>query len=154
MTISLREDQYQELEKLGTGVFNPVLNFMDENTFISICEKMRLPTGELFQLPILLDVDQETAKNVENSSLIELWYSDIKVGTIFAESIFTCNKEQISELVYGTSDTNHAGVKHFFDIGDWFIGLYSCGNPSHPVASFGIFWQPVASCFVLGFFPG
>jgi sulfate adenylyltransferase len=122
MIISLREDQYQELEKLGTGVFNPVMNFMDESTFISVCEKMRLPSGELFPLPILLDVDQEIAKNVENSSLIELWYSGIKVGEIFVESVFTCNKVKISELVYGTSDTNHAGVKHFFEMGDWFIG--------------------------------
>jgi sulfate adenylyltransferase len=122
MIISLREDQYQELEKLGTGVFNPVMNFMDENTFISVCEKMRLPNGELFPLPILLDVDQKTAKNAENISLIELWYEGIKVGEIFPESVFTCNKENVSELIYGTSDKKHPGVQYFFETGDWFIG--------------------------------
>ena len=45
ISISLREDQYKELEKLGTGVFAPVRHFMNEEIFTSVCEKMRLPSG-------------------------------------------------------------------------------------------------------------
>jgi sulfate adenylyltransferase len=69
-----------------------------------------------------LDVDKETANKAVKVQQIDLWFKDVKVGEIVPESIFTCNKDEISHSIYGTNSKEHPGVIHFFDIGDWFIG--------------------------------
>ncbi len=120
--LELREDQYLELEKLGFASFMPVLNFMEEETFVSVCEHMQLPSGEIFPLPIILDISSEIAQGIDLETQLILVYQDIEVGNILVESLFTCEKEKVATLLFGTSDANHPGVNRFYKQGDWFIG--------------------------------
>lgn len=122
ISISLRQDQYLELEKIGLQAFAPLKNFMTEAEFRSVYETMRLPSGEPFPLPILLDVDEDTARRAGNADKVDLVYSGSKVGEIIPTSIYRCDKERVAQHVYGTRDPEHPGVRRFFDGGDWFIG--------------------------------
>ena len=122
ISISLRQDQYLELEKIGLGAFLPLDHFMNEAEFTTVTETMRLPDGSPFTIPVFLDVDKEFANRAANAACIELMYQGIKVGELFPESIFTCDKEKAARHVYGTTEEKHPGVKRFYDLGDWFIG--------------------------------
>ena len=53
--INVNFNQYLELEKLGSGVFYPVKNFMTRNEFESVVNNMRFKK-KIFPLPIVLDV--------------------------------------------------------------------------------------------------
>ena len=120
--ISLRRDQYLELEKIGIGAFLPLDHFMTESEFFSVTENMRLPTGYPFTIPVFLDVDKVTSEIARNVFQIDLYYKEILVGRIIPESIYTCDKEKVAQYIYGTKDENHPGVARFFNQGDWFIG--------------------------------
>tara|TARA_B110000238_G_scaffold193118_1_gene229180 strand:+ start:996 stop:2060 length:1065 start_codon:yes stop_codon:yes gene_type:complete len=122
MDIILREDQYLELEKIGLGVFSPLDHFMKENDFIEVCNNMRLKSGDVFPIPILFDVSRELAKSAKLSDKLNLFYKKKLVGNLYPESIFSCNKSEVSKKIYGTDELNHPGVKNFFEINDWFIG--------------------------------
>ena len=122
LTIELRKDQYLELEKLGIGAFHPLNNFMTEVEFRSVVWDMRLPSEEVFPLPITLDVNKDFAQKVIIHKQICLTYLGKNVGEIIPESIFTCNKKEVALEVYGTSDSDHPGVNRFYEMGDWFIG--------------------------------
>jgi len=122
MTISLRQDQYLELEKLGIGAFEPLHNFMTEVEFHSVCKTMRLPSGDIFPLPIILDVNKDIAQCATKQRHIDLFYSGVKVGEIEPESVFCCDKKSEARLIYGTNDYKHPGVHKFYNMGDWFIG--------------------------------
>jgi sulfate adenylyltransferase len=122
VTLELRKDQYLELEKLGIGAFHPIKNFMTETEFFSVVKNMRLPSQEVFPLPIILDVNKDFAQKVINQEKINLKYLGKNVGEIIPESIFTCDKIDVAQEIYGTSDNDHPGVKRFYEMGDWFIG--------------------------------
>lgn len=122
ISISLRQDQYLELEKLGIGAFAPLANFMTQAEFHSVCETMRLPSKDPFPIPVVLDVDKNFAHRAANVTRIELAYLGMKVGEIIPESVYTCDKETAAKQIYGTNDKRHPGVQRFFNCGDWFIG--------------------------------
>lgn len=121
-TIQLRQDQYLELEKIGLGAFLPLDQFMSEEQFQSTVNNMRLPDGSPFTIPVYLDVDRDTADIAHNVNHFDLVYAGIKVGELIPESIFTCDKQTVAEQVFGTAETQHPGVKRFYDQEDWFIG--------------------------------
>ena len=122
ISIALRRDQYLELEKIGIGAFAPLVNFMKEEEFHSVCETMYLPSGEPFTIPVVLDVDTGIAHRARNASRIELTYSGLKVGEIIPESVYTCDKDAVAKQIYGSNDESHPGVQMFFNSGGWFIG--------------------------------
>lgn len=122
LSISIRRDQYLELEKIGIGALSPLDHFMTEDEFHSVCQEMFLPCGFPFTIPVVLDTDTGTAHHARHSSKIELIYAGIVVGEMIPESIYTCDKSVIAKQVYGVSDEQHPGVSRFFSMGDWFIG--------------------------------
>ena len=51
----LRPRQYLELEKIAVGAFRPLDGFMDEGQFRAVVETMRLPNGDPFPMPVVLE---------------------------------------------------------------------------------------------------
>jgi sulfate adenylyltransferase len=122
ISLSLRQDQYLELEKIGLHAFLPLDHFMIEEEFVSVCTQMRLPSGQPFPIPVVLDVSKEFADTAKNSSSIDLMYEGRKVGEVEPTSVYTCDKPVMAKFVYGTDEPAHPGVKRFYSVGDWFIG--------------------------------
>jgi sulfate adenylyltransferase len=120
--LSLNRNQYLEFEKIGLSAFAPLDGFMNEDAFVAVVDEMRLPGGEPFPLPVVLDVDVDDAERLRGSHKINLSFDGIEVGTLSFESLFTCNKEAVALKVYGTTDPAHPGVAHFMNMGVWFIG--------------------------------
>lgn len=118
----LNKRQYLELEKIGLGALAPLDGFMSEAAFGSVVQEMRLPSGAVFPLPVILDVDARSADGVVPGRVISLSYDGAPVGEIDVSDVFTCDKKAVAAQVYGTSDPAHAGVAHFFRMGSHFIG--------------------------------
>lgn len=78
--------------------------------FRSVVADMRLANGQIFSLPVTLDVNQDVATAIRNSSNVELRYEGKKVGSIEIEDIFTCDKTATALQVFGTSEDRHPGV--------------------------------------------
>ena len=68
--INLNFNQYLELEKLGSGVFYPVKNFMTRNEFYSVVNNLRFKK-KIFPLPIVLDV-KDKFENLNFTNVIKL----------------------------------------------------------------------------------
>ena len=121
-TIIANKAQYLELEKIALGAFSPVTGFMDENDFVSVVDGMRLVSGDLFPLPVVLDVSKETADGIKIGEAVSISFHDQLVGEVTVSSVYTCDKPAAAAKVYGTDDARHPGVEHFYKMGDWFIG--------------------------------
>ena len=122
VSIHLRLDQYLEAEKIGNGALHPLTGFMGEAEFASVVSDMRLTNGEVFSLPVTLDVDEEVMNKIRNSSEVDLCFAGKKIGTIEIESIFTCEKPVIAKQLFGTDSIQHPGVGRFYRMNDWFVG--------------------------------
>ena len=120
--LALTKTQYLELEKLGFGALRPLEGFMTEAEFTAVVEDMHLPGGEVFPLPVVLDVAQFDAERLGAANEITLTFDGEAVGAVTPTSVFSCDKADAAHKVYGTADINHPGVKHFFGLGSHFIG--------------------------------
>jgi len=118
----LTRDQYLELEKIGLGAFNPLTGFMREDEFNSVVKDLRLPGGQVFPLPVVLDVDAATAARMRGRPRVSLVFDGVAVGEITPESIYRCDKQQVALRVFGTNDAAHPGVRNFISGGDFFVG--------------------------------
>lgn len=118
----LNRRQGVELQQIAIGAFSPLDGFMCEEQFNSVVEAMRLPDGNVFPLPVVLDISHEQAIEARRAQTVVLTFEDEEIGEIKPESIFTCDKQVVAQQVFGTSDVNHPGVAHFLSMGDWFIG--------------------------------
>jgi sulfate adenylyltransferase len=120
--IRINQRQYLELEKLALGAFAPLDGFMREAEFASVVEQMRLPNGQPFPLPILLDLDETQALEARRADVLCLIFEGVEVGEVSPESVFGCNKGCIAEKLFGTRDERHPGVAHFLRMGKVFVG--------------------------------
>ena len=70
--ILINLDQYLELEKISSGAFAPLLGFMTESEFYSVIDTMRLPSGDLFSIPIFLDISKSDADKIQGKSKVDV----------------------------------------------------------------------------------
>ena len=122
VSIHLRLDQYLEAEKIDNGALHPLTGFMGETEFKSVVSDMRLTNGEVFSLPVTLDVDEKVTTNILRSSEVDLCFEGKTVGSIEIDSIFTYDKQVIAMQLFGTDSAQHPGVARFYRMNDWFVG--------------------------------
>lgn len=121
-SITIDRDQYLELEKIAFGAFAPLKGFMNEQEFSSVVERLRLPSGDVFSLPVVLDVDKNSANAIRNANIVELVFDGIAVGTLKPKDFFSCDRRYVAKKLYGTDDSMHPGVKNFFELKKVFVG--------------------------------
>ena len=120
--LELTRTQYLELEKLGQGAFHPVTGFMTEDEFRSVRTAMRLPDGQVFPLPIVLQTTPETAARIKGVSRVTLLFDGVEVGELSPVSIYRPDMAGAARDIYGTDERAHPGVRFFMDAGDVFVG--------------------------------
>jgi sulfate adenylyltransferase len=120
--IALNKRQYLELEKIALGAFAPLDGFMADEDFRAVVADMRLASGEVFPLPVVLDVEAGLADRLAVGRTVSLCYDGGAVGEMDVSSIFTCDKDDVAGRLYGTRDAAHPGVAHFFRMGSHFLG--------------------------------
>ncbi|UCH09733.1 MAG: bifunctional sulfate adenylyltransferase/adenylylsulfate kinase [Fidelibacterota bacterium] len=114
--LTLSDRQLCDLELLLTGGFSPLTGFLDKANYESVLGGLRLSGGELWPLPVTLDVTDEFASNLKTGDRIVL---NDKEG--FPLAILTITDKWRPDLkaeakqVFGTTDTLHPGVFYLLD---------------------------------------
>lgn len=102
---------YYDLICLATGVFSPVSGFQNRRAVDCIINEWRLPTNEIWPIPITLPIDAQTASEIKRLRVVRLGYQRRVVGIMQVEDLFWFEPEQEARFVYGTVDPSHPGVK-------------------------------------------
>jgi sulfate adenylyltransferase len=107
LALQLSSRQASDFELLGNGGFAPLTGFMGSADHKSVCEDMRLTSGEIWPIPITLATDLEC----EVGDVIELSAPNGKaLGRLTVEEIYDKDVELEAEQVYRTTDNEHPGV--------------------------------------------
>jgi len=117
--VSLSAVQHSDLVCLATGVFSPLTGFAGRDEYESILERMRLPDGTVWSIPITLAIPSETAKAIGGSSAIALRDpAGQVVGTMEVTDRFHYDRQREAAAVYRTTDKAHPGVARLYAQGD------------------------------------
>ncbi len=120
----IRLDEYNlaDLEMIGNGALSPLEGFMNHEAYNSVVDSMRLPSGIVWPLPVVLPIDKDTADNIHEGQEIVLKTADDTIIAIMTtESIFPRDKKRETENVF-KGDDQHPGVQAVEQSGDYCIG--------------------------------
>ncbi|MGA8164599.1 MAG: bifunctional sulfate adenylyltransferase/adenylylsulfate kinase [Waddliaceae bacterium] len=115
-SLTLTDRQLCDLEMIMVGGFFPLDGFLGEADYESVVTQMRLANGKLWPIPIILDVDQQTAKQIRLGDQVQLKNEDgVTYAIIYVTDIWTPDKTKEALLVYGTLDKAHPGVEYLLE---------------------------------------
>ncbi len=108
-TMEINEETLQDIINIETGLFAPLTGFMCKDDYRAVVDSYTLANGEVFTIPITLDVPDEMYGMLAHLKEIELTFHSESVARIKVESVFDICKDDI-EKVYKTLDSAHPGV--------------------------------------------
>jgi sulfate adenylyltransferase len=106
----LNEELLQDCINIATGLFAPLNGFMNSADYHSVVDNMYLENGEVWTIPISLDIDYDTYLNAIESDYLHLTYKSRVIGKIKIDDYYKVNIEKDIIKIFGTDDINHPGV--------------------------------------------
>ena len=121
-SIEVSNDLRNDIENIADGIFSPLEGFVGEDDFQSIVKSGRLSNGLAWTIPIILDVDHETAIKMKDAGEVLLKTGNQHFGTVNVEEIYSYDKGFVAKNVYQTNDPKHPGVDKINRLQDRLIG--------------------------------
>src|SRR6185369_4869014 len=116
--------QLCDLELLLNGGFSPLQGFLGQSEYDRVCREMRLAEGTLWPIPVMLDVSETFANKIGAGSKVGLRDPEgVMLAVLTVQDLWRPDRVAEAELVYGTADTRHPGVKFLLDqVGPLYLG--------------------------------
>ena len=134
--VILNDRQICDFELLTTGVFSPLKGFMKQIDYESVLDRMRLEKGELWPVPICLDIQETLALTLEAGQSVALRDPEgFLLGIMNIENVWPLDVEKEALAIYGTLDKSHPGVDYLYNkSGKYYIGgeVQALNLPIHP----------------------
>ncbi len=119
----LSAEKINELRNIKDGVYAPLSGFLKKKDFESVCTEMRLSNGAIWPIPIILDIDQQTADRLKKEDEVLLKDEESKIiGLLKDIEIYEYDKERSARLIFGTADRKHPGVDEFVQMKNYLLG--------------------------------
>lgn len=106
--IEIDEETLQDIINIETGLLYPLEGFMNEADFRSVVDQYTLSDGQVFTIPITLDVPEDTY--LESGNTLHLTFCGEHVADMKVEDTYHMTDADI-EKVFRTLDMKHPGVK-------------------------------------------
>ncbi len=123
MSVKVDSDLVNDIENIADGIFSPLEGFMLSHDFTDVLKRGRLANGIAWTVPIVLDVDEQTAKQMKDSHDVAIKDEKERIfAIIHIEDVFKFNKTEMAKAVYQTDDTRHPGVAKTMVMQDTLVG--------------------------------
>ncbi|KAF2720410.1 sulfate adenylyltransferase [Polychaeton citri CBS 116435] len=124
--VVLNERQLCDLELILGGGFSPLEGFMNEKDYNGVVENNRLADGNLFSMPINLDLGEDEVKQLGIKPGARLTLRDSRddrnLGILTVDDVYRPDKKKEAKEVFG-GDPDHPAVQYLFNTaGDVYVG--------------------------------
>ena len=110
-SIILSDRQLCDIELISDGSFAPLKGFLNQMDYNAVLDKMRLDSGELWPIPIYLDLTEADIKKIKNESQIALRNKEgFLIALMDVENIWEADKKREALAVFNTDSLEHPGV--------------------------------------------
>ena len=111
-----------DLEMLATGAFSPLDRFMGREDYEGVVKEMRLKSGLLFPIPIILPLKKEIVRKLKEGEWVVLRDPyNVPLALMRIEEIFERNPEEEAKEILKTLDPMHPLVPELFFWGEYCI---------------------------------
>ena len=109
--IAVGQEITMDIEQIAIGTFSPLEGFMRQRDFVSVLNTMRLASGVVWTIPIILDVSKEQAANLVLGEDILLVGDGGLLALLHLEDKYVFDKEETALKLYGTNSIDHPGIR-------------------------------------------
>ncbi|WP_019020991.1 bifunctional sulfate adenylyltransferase/adenylylsulfate kinase [Thioalkalivibrio sp. ALE23] len=131
----LTERQICDVELLLNGGFSPLTGFMRQADYDGVLDNMRLADGQLWPMPITLDVSEAFAEQAAPGTRIALRDAEgVLIAVMDVEDRWTPDKAREAQQVFSTTDVAHPAVNYLMNrAGAVYLGgtLHGVESPVH-----------------------
>ncbi|KAK5015352.1 Sulfate adenylyltransferase, partial [Cryomyces antarcticus] len=125
--IVLNERQLCDLELILNGGFSPLEGFMNQKDYNGVVDNNRLADGNLFSIPICLDLNKATIdeSGVKPGARVTLrdFRDDRDLAIITVDDVYQPDKHKEAKEVFGADDEAHPAVKYLHHTaGEYYVG--------------------------------
>ncbi len=121
-SVPVDEDLANDIENIADGIFSPLEGFLVKEDFENVVREGRLSNGLPWTVPIVLDVDETSAKKMKDAGEVALNLKGIKFAILHVEEAYTFDKNTTAKGVYGTTDPKHPGVAKTLQMNEFLVG--------------------------------
>lgn len=122
-SITISEDLANDVENIADGIFSPLEGFLGKQDYESVISRGRLANDLAWTIPIVLDVDEQTASKMKESGDVLLQNPQgIGIAVLHVDETYSFDKEKTCQGVYGTTDSSHPGVAKTMSMKDYLVG--------------------------------
>lgn len=125
MKITITEESLQDIINIETGLLSPLTGFMNVDDYREVVDNCRLSNGEVFTIPITLDIPREIWQLLKERDNLFLQYNEKIVAKVEIQSKFMVTDQDI-EKVFKTLDEAHPGVKKEKQRSPYRVGGTTC----------------------------
>lgn len=126
---ALTEQQRCDLDLILTGAYAPLTGFLTLADYISVRDSMTLAAGELWPIPVVLDVTEEFQASLVQGDTVTLTREDgTPLALLKVKDVYHVDLDLEALNVYGTTDRRHEGVRALYQRQPWCVG-----GPIEPV---------------------
>ena len=120
-SIEIDDNLRNDIENIGDGIFSPLEGFIGKDDFESILKSGRLKNGLPWTIPIVLDVDESTAKKIQDYHEISLKNNGDHFATLYFDGFYSYDKLDMVRALYRTDDEKHPGVSNTFKMKEFLV---------------------------------
>ena len=118
----LTRRQRCDLELLATGGFSPLRTFLDRADYESVCASMRLSSGELWPVPVTLDLSGRVLEAAASAGGLTLRARGEDIAVLSVRSAWRPDRRAEAQAVFGTTDPAHPGVRTLLhESAPWYV---------------------------------
>jgi sulfate adenylyltransferase len=115
-------DTRNDIENIADGIFSPLEGFVCQADLESIISEGRLSNGLAWTIPIVLDVENETAIKMKDAGEVSLVNNNEAFGIMSVDDIYRFDKQKVAVKIYQTMDRQHPGVMKTMRMNDVLVG--------------------------------
>jgi len=129
-----------DLEMIGTGALSPLTGFMRHADYDRVVREMRLSSGLVWSMPIVLPVASAVAESLQSGGEVALVSGTGQIlGLMTISEKYRVDRTFEATNVYRTTDLKHPGVARLMGQGDVLLAgdIWLLGRPAgRPFAEF------------------
>ncbi|AIA30795.1 bifunctional sulfate adenylyltransferase/adenylylsulfate kinase [Leptospirillum ferriphilum] len=112
-SLHLNPRQLCDLELILVGGFSPLTGFMNQREYEGSLFENRLPSGEVWPMPITLDVEEGFARSLKTGETLALYdIEGFPVAILKLSDLWKPDRIIEAKTLFGTVDDTHPGVNY------------------------------------------
>ena len=122
-TLEIDECTFLDVLQIAQDVYSPLKGFMGQDDLEEVLNNYRLADGQIWTLPILLQIDEGKWNSLKEGMTLALKYKNNLESqmTLKINELYKIDLESVSQRWFGTADLDHPGVARLMELGPYVV---------------------------------